>query len=172
MNSQGWGSISQSIKGVRAVPQLVSPFLASVQGGFFLLKKPLGRDSFRTAKLLICPLWSSLNRGGSPVSGVHEAGDASKSLAAACRANSRFCALIVMTNLLRAQLAIANQGSRTPGADALLLSTRQTDDTKLNERGKANYWGIRNGLARTTKNMRRVRLSLVPPLQPWKCLLP
>ena len=87
--------------------------------------------------------------------------------ATSIRVYSRICALILMTTKLRAQPANAYLGSRTPGAGAVLLSTRQTEDKKLDEREKAMIWGIRNGIAHTAKNMRRVRLFVVPPLQPW-----
>jgi hypothetical protein len=88
-----------------------------------------------------------------------------KSASAAERCQIR--ALNVITKLFRAQSATANQGSRTLSAGAVLLSTRQTGDKKLNEREKETDWGLRNGIARTTKNMRRVRLFVVPALQPW-----
>jgi hypothetical protein len=72
-----------------------------------------------------------------------------------------------MTTILRAQPANTYQGSRPKGARLVLLSTRQAEDQKLNEREKAIHWGIRNGIAHSAKNMRRVRMPLVPALQPW-----
>lgn len=95
----------------------------------------------------------------------------SESLLEICRSLrgiARFCALTVMTVIFRAKPTTAHQGSRTLKASAGLLSTRHTEDKKLNEREKTIInWGILNGIARTTKNMRRVRLLVVPALEPW-----
>jgi hypothetical protein len=77
--------------------------------------------------------------------------------------DSRFCALILMTITARAQTASAHQGTRTLSAAAWLLSPRLTAIRKLNEREKAIIWGIGHGIVRATKNLRGLRMSLVPP---------
>jgi len=59
-------------------------------------------------------------------------------------------------------MATVHGGNRTAGATAWLLSTRLTEDKKLNERGKAIFWGIGHGSVRAIENLRGVRLSLVP----------
>jgi hypothetical protein len=82
---------------------------------------------------------------------------------ASLQGHSRICAPITMIATPRAQLATAHQGSRTLSATAWLLSPRQTENKKLKRRKKAFIWGrIHHGNARAIKNMRRVRLSLVP----------
>ena len=72
-----------------------------------------------------------------------------------------------MTTTARAQLATVQQGNRTLSAAAWLLSTRLTEDKKLNEREKAIIWGIGHGIVRAIENLRGVRLSLVPCPDAW-----
>ena len=75
-----------------------------------------------------------------------------------------------MTEILRATV-VAHQGSRTLSATVSLLSPRQAENNILNGREKALIWGIADGIARSTKNMRGMRLSLVPRLEPGDRLL-
>jgi hypothetical protein len=80
----------------------------------------------------------------------------------ACRADSRLCAIIVMTSTVRAFVATVHGGNRTAGATARLLSPRLTEDQKLNEREKATFGGIGHGSVRAIEDLRGMRLSLVP----------
>jgi hypothetical protein len=89
----------------------------------------------------------------------------------ACRADSRLCANIVMTSTARAFMATEQGGNRTADAAAWLLSTRRTEDKKLNEREKAIFWGIGHGIVRAIENLRGVRLSLVPRPGLGDCIL-
>jgi hypothetical protein len=75
-----------------------------------------------------------------------------------------------MTSTARA-LAIEHGGNRTAGATAWLLSTRLTEDKKLNEREKAIFWEIGHGIVRAIENLRGVRLSLVPRPGLGDCIL-
>ena len=76
-----------------------------------------------------------------------------------------------MTYTGRVQTATAQEGNRTLRAADWLLSPRQTDDKKLNEREKAILGGICHGSVRTYKSMRGLRLSLVPGPASGNCLL-
>ncbi|MGA8087733.1 MAG: hypothetical protein WCA10_10525 [Terracidiphilus sp.] len=77
-------------------------------------------------------------------------------LGTASRADSRLCANIVMTSTARAW-ATVKDGKRTADAIAWLLSTRLTEDNKLNEREKAIFWGIGHGIVRAIEDLRGVR---------------
>jgi hypothetical protein len=89
------------------------------------------------------------------------AGAQTMRLGITCRDDSRLCANIVMTSTARAW-ATVNGGNRTADATASLLSTRLTDDRKLNEREKAIFGEIGHGIVRAIENLRRVRMPLVP----------
>jgi hypothetical protein len=67
-----------------------------------------------------------------------------------------------MKSTIRAMMATLYGDKRNAGGLVLLLSARQPEDTKLNTREKAILWGIVYGSVRTTKNLRGMRLSLVP----------
>jgi hypothetical protein len=90
------------------------------------------------------------------------AGPSTTSACPAQPADSRSCALILMTYTFRAQTAKANRGNRTSNAAALLLSPRKTEIKKLKKREKATIWGIIHGRVRAFKNMRKLRLPVVP----------
>jgi hypothetical protein len=77
----------------------------------------------------------------------------------------------MMTELVRATAAIANQGSRTLSAHASLLSTRQAETTQLRRREEVHLWGIHDRIARLLKNMRRMWLPLVSPFESRNCIL-
>ena len=62
-------------------------------------------------------------------------------------------------------------GNRTAEAAAWLLSTRLTEDKKLNEREKAIFWEIGHGIVRAIENLRGVWLPLVPRPGLGECLL-
>jgi hypothetical protein len=84
----------------------------------------------------------------------------------------QICALIMMTEILRATVVMQQQGKRTLLATALLLSTRHTENKILKGREKTLIWEIVHGIARSNKSMRGMRLSLVSPLESRVCLLP
>lgn len=99
------------------------------------------------------------------------AGASTMRLGNARRADSRFCANIVMTSTARALMATEYGGNRTAGAAAWLLSTRLTEDKKLNEREKAIFGEIGHGSVRAIEDLRGVRLSLVSHPGLGNCLL-
>lgn len=68
-------------------------------------------------------------------------------------------------------MATVHGGNRTAGAIARLLSTRLTEDKKLNEREKAIFGEIGHGFVRAIEDLRGVRLSLVSCPDGWNCIL-
>ena len=109
-------------------------------------------------------------RGNAFFRPISFAGASNMRLGNACQADSRLCANIVMTSTARA-LATVKGGNRTAGAAAWLLSTRLTEDKKLNEREKAIFGEIGHGSVRAIEDLRGVRLSLVPCPESRVCLL-
>jgi hypothetical protein len=67
-----------------------------------------------------------------------------------------------MTITARVQAASTYQGIRTLSAAAWLLSPRLIKTKQLNQREKAIIWGIGHGIVRAIKNLRGLRMSLVP----------
>jgi|SRR6185503_5344995 len=84
---------------------------------------------------------------------------------------SRICTLISMTLSLRATAGIADQGSRTLSADARLGLPRQSDQKQLRRRERFHAWGRNERHSGLLKNMRRMRLFMVPLLDSGVCIL-
>jgi len=77
-----------------------------------------------------------------------------------------------MTVFLRATAGIADQDSRILSADATLLSTRQADTNQLKRREKVYSRVINARRECCLKDMRRMRMYLVPPFESGICILP
>lgn len=84
---------------------------------------------------------------------------------------SRICTHISMAVFLRATAEVADQGSRTLSADAELGSPRQSDRNHLVRRERFYVWGRDERISGLLKNMRRMRLLMVPLLDSWNCIL-
>jgi hypothetical protein len=76
-----------------------------------------------------------------------------------------------MTNNERIPEAIPHHGARTLSSLNRFFLTRGNKTLVQLRREKTRIWRFRHGTARAFKNLRRVRLSLVPRSNPGECVL-